>query len=83
MSLEATFELAADYNQWMNQRIYQAALKLSAEQLSEDRSVFFGSILGTLNHILVGDTLWLQRFADHPSHLTSLEYVRGLENPLV
>ena len=29
---------------------------------------FFRLILGTLNHIAVGDTIWLKRFAKHPAH---------------
>ena len=28
---------------------------------------FFGSVLATLNHILTGDLLWLERFQNHPS----------------
>jgi uncharacterized damage-inducible protein DinB len=53
----------ADYNQWMNQKIYEAVGKLSPEQLLENKGAFFGSILGTLNHIAVADTIWLKRFA--------------------
>lgn len=41
----------------------------------------FGSILGTLNHILVGDTIWLKRFATHPSCLNSLREVADLQSP--
>ena len=82
MSLKSNFELMADYNQWMNKRIYLAVSKLSASELSKDRGAFFGSILSMLNHILVGDTLWLKRFADHPSELKALDYVRALDNPM-
>lgn len=53
----------AEYNHWMNQKMYEACEKLSAEQLCENRGAFFGSILGTLNHLVVGDTVWLKRFA--------------------
>lgn len=53
----------AEYNRWMNQKLYEACEKLSAEQLSENRGAFFGSIMGTLNHIAVGDIVWLKRFA--------------------
>ena len=80
-SLTAHFQLMADYNQWMNQNIHQAAAQLSTEQLKQERGAFFGSILGTLNHLLVGDTLWLQRFADHPSNPASLAEVRQLPKP--
>ena len=55
--------LMADYNQWMNQKVYEAAGTLPEHVLHENKGAFFGSIFGTLNHIAVADTLWLQRFA--------------------
>jgi uncharacterized damage-inducible protein DinB len=45
--------LLAACNEWMNAQSYETAGKLSAAQLGEDRKAFFGSILGTLNHIVV------------------------------
>lgn len=81
MSLKDHFELLAIYNQWMNSKVYEAAGHLSATDLSKDRGAFFGSILGTLNHILVGDTVWLKRFATHPHCLNSLREVADLPNP--
>jgi len=59
--------LMAEYNRWMNQRVYAAAASLPHEALVEDRGAFFGSILGTLNHVAVADVLWLHRF-DTPGH---------------
>ncbi|WP_143873734.1 DinB family protein [Catenovulum sediminis] len=81
MYLKSNFELMADYNQWMNQNIYLAASNLRAGALSKNRGAFFGSIIGTLNHVLVGDIIWLKRFAEHPSELNSLNYVRTLDKP--
>jgi uncharacterized damage-inducible protein DinB len=81
MSLKEHFELLAAYNQWMNSKVYAAAGKLSATDLAKDRGAFFCSILGTLNHILVGDTIWLKRFAIHPSCLNSLRGVADLQSP--
>lgn len=81
MSLKYHFELLATYNQWMNSKVYEAAGQLSATDLAKNRGAFFGSILGTLNHILVGDTIWLKRFATHPSCLNSLREVADLQNP--
>ncbi|QIL91074.1 damage-inducible protein DinB [Microbulbifer sp. SH-1] len=81
MSLKNHFQMMADYNQSMNSQIYGAAGHLSAEELAEDRQAYFGSILGTLNHILVGDTIWLKRFATHPSSRTSLREISVLPNP--
>jgi uncharacterized damage-inducible protein DinB len=55
--------LMADYNRWMNDRLYAAADTLPPDQIEADRGAFFGSILGTLNHLAVTDALWLRRFA--------------------
>jgi uncharacterized damage-inducible protein DinB len=81
MNAKNHFELLATYNQWMNAKVYEAAGQLSADELTKDCGAFFGSILGTLNHILVGDTIWLKRFATHPSCQESLRGVTGLDNP--
>lgn len=61
-----TATLMAEYNRWMNQRMYDAARTLPADELMRERGAFFGSIFHTLTHIAVGDTLWLHRFAQHP-----------------
>ena len=81
MSLKEHFELLATYNQWMNSKVYAAAGQLPVKDLEKDRGAFFGSILGTLNHILVGDTIWLKRFVTHPSCLNSFPEVADLQNP--
>ncbi len=57
--------LMAEYNRWMNGRLYEAAGKLTEPQLFEDRRAFFGSLFDTLNHIVVADLIWLHRFAQH------------------
>lgn len=75
------FRLLARYNEFMNGKLYAAAEQLPAAELSRDRKAFFGSIIGTLNHIAVGDTIWLKRFAAHPSAPASLEVVRQQPAP--
>ena len=81
MSLKQHFELMAEYNRWMNGKVYGAAGNLSKAALLEDRSAFFGSILGTLNHIVVGDTIWLKRFAAHPASAEALRGITELAAP--
>ncbi|WP_372373733.1 DinB family protein [Vreelandella venusta] len=81
MGLKDHFAMLASYNQWMNSKVYEAAGQLSATDLAKDRGAFFGSILGTLNHILVADTIWLKRFATHPSCMVSLREVADLPKP--
>ncbi len=75
------FRLLANYNQRMNDGVYDVASRLTEKQLAENRGAYFSSIIGTLNHILVGDTIWLKRFSEHPAKLSSLEYVQSLDNP--
>ena len=82
MALKQNFELMAKYNKWMNKQVYTAALTLDAPQLIEDRGAFFGSILGSLNHILVGDIVWLKRFSEHPNNYTSLQPLSSVSKPL-
>jgi uncharacterized damage-inducible protein DinB len=64
--------LMAAYNAQMNRQLYDAAARLPPAELAADRKAFFGSILGTLNHLLAGDTIWLKRFAAHPSRPAAL-----------
>jgi len=71
----------AQYNEWMNSKLYHAAGKLSAAELAADRKAFFGSLLGTLNHLVVTDTMWLKRFAGHPAGHKSLDPIRALPAP--
>lgn len=71
----------ADYNQWMNEQLYAAAARLSPEALAQPRGAFFGSLLGTLNHLAVADTIWLQRFASHPAAGAALAVVRSWPAP--
>jgi uncharacterized damage-inducible protein DinB len=73
--------LMARYNAWMNLRLYQAAARLSAAQLAADRKAFFGSILGTLNHLVVADIIWLKRFATLSPDHAALDPVRRLPAP--
>jgi uncharacterized damage-inducible protein DinB len=71
----------ATYNQWMNSRLYAACATLPAEALAADRKAFFGSIIGTLNHLATADIHWLKRFAAHPAGYVALEAVTALPTP--
>lgn len=73
--------LMAEYNQWMNAKLYEAAMTLPDHELVADRKAFFGSILGTLNHLVLADTIWLKRFAAHSTNYPALEAVRNLPTP--
>lgn len=66
--MKQQFLTLARYNEWMNRKLYAACETLSDEQRKRDLCAFFKSIHGTLNHILLADSVWLSRFAgDSPS----------------
>jgi uncharacterized damage-inducible protein DinB len=52
------------YNRWANTRLLQAAEKLSVEERERDLRASFGSLQGTLIHILWGERRWLQIWLD-------------------
>jgi uncharacterized damage-inducible protein DinB len=56
------FAMMAGYNAWCNERIYDAAARLSDADYRADRGAFFKSVHGTLNHLLVADRIWMKRF---------------------
>ncbi len=59
----AHFRRLARYNRWANQRLYAACAQLHEAEYLKARPAFFKSLHGTLTHILVGDRMWLARFA--------------------
>ncbi|MEA1652943.1 DinB family protein [Nitrospirillum sp. BR 11164] len=73
--------LLAQYNAWMNTKVLEAAARLPAEALTADRGAFFRSILGTMNHLMVADLMWLRRFRTHPAGYATLDPVMDLPVP--
>jgi uncharacterized damage-inducible protein DinB len=51
----------ARYNAWQNRQLFDLLEPLHLAELTRERGAFFGSILGTLNHLLWGDLLWMAR----------------------
>lgn len=82
MQLKDHVCLMADYNQWMNLKLYAACSQLSTQQLNEDRKAFFGSVIGTLNHLAVADTIWLKRFSSSLSAHPELNSISQLSIPM-
>src|SRR5215472_11377862 len=56
----------ARYNRWQNDNLYGVADTLSDAERRRERGAFFGSIQGTLNHLLWADRIWMSRFAGTP-----------------
>jgi uncharacterized damage-inducible protein DinB len=69
------FQMFAAYNRWANQRVYDAAADLSPEEFTRDTGAFFKSVMGTLNHLLATDRIWMKRFTgegDAPARLDTI-----------
>jgi uncharacterized damage-inducible protein DinB len=62
-ALASYFPLLARYNRIANERLYEACSRLTAEEYKVERSGSFGSIHKLLNHLLLGDRIWMERFA--------------------
>ena len=74
MSID-NFRQLADYNHWANRRIYAVALAMPDEQYRRPTGVFFGSLHGTLNHLLVTDRIWLRRLTGEGEAPTRLNTI--------
>jgi uncharacterized damage-inducible protein DinB len=59
--LKAYFDQLAQYNRWANRRFYDDAASLPDAERKRPIGLFFGSVHGTLNHLLVADSIWMRR----------------------
>ena len=66
-------ETMSAYNAWMNVRLYESCARLSDIDRKRDVGAFFKSLHGTLNHLLVGDRVWMARFKGLPSLIKALD----------
>jgi len=73
--MKRIFRMMAGYNRWANGRLYAAAATLPDADYRADRGAFFGSVHRTLNHILVGDRIWMRRFTGEGETYTRLDAV--------
>ena len=69
------FRTLARYNAWANIRLYDACAQLSDTDRRRDRKAFFGSIHGTLNHLLAGDRIWMGRIQHREHGVTRLDEI--------
>jgi uncharacterized damage-inducible protein DinB len=68
MHARAYATLMAEYNRWMNQKVYDASSQLTEEERRRDLGAFFRSVHGTLNHIVWADRVFLGRLrGERPS----------------
>jgi uncharacterized damage-inducible protein DinB len=73
--LIAHFRLMARYNRLANERLYDCCARLSDAERKKNRQAFFESIHATLNHIMVGDRNWMNRFEGGVAPSTPLDTI--------
>ncbi|HSS78829.1 MAG TPA: DinB family protein [Thermoanaerobaculia bacterium] len=54
------------YMLWADRHTLAAVRQVKPEDLTRDAGISFGSLLGTLAHMLVSQRLWLSRFLGNP-----------------
>ena len=68
------FGTFARYNEWATARMLAAVVAVPDDAYRRDAGLFFKSLHGTLNHLLVGEhLLWFRRFAEGVSPLLALD----------
>ena len=73
MTATRHLELLAEYNTWMNAKLYAVCAALPDDRLYEDRGAFFKSIYLTLNHIAYADLAFLSRYTGSPREVPALD----------
>ena len=75
--MKSILQMLAGYNQWANRRLYAAAADLSDADYRADHGAFFGSVHGTLNHLVAADRIWMWRLTGEglaPARLDEILY---------
>jgi uncharacterized damage-inducible protein DinB len=73
--MKAYFEMLGRYNKWANARLYAMAAALPDDGYRKNVGAYFGSLHGTLNHLLTADRIWMRRLTgtgDHPDKLNAI-----------
>ncbi len=73
--MSAYWWMFAGYNAWANTLVYEHAARLSDADYRADRGVFFKSVQGTLNHLLVTDRMWMRRFTGEGEVVSQLDAI--------
>lgn len=63
---DSSFQLMAQYNRWMNRKLYAVCTGIPKEERHRDMGAFFKSIHATLDHIFFADRAWMDRFTGQP-----------------
>ncbi len=79
--MKSRFEQLAAYNKWANARLYEAAFALPDTEYRRDVGAFFKSLHGTLNHVLVGDRIWMKRLTGEGTAPNRLDAILHEDRP--
>jgi uncharacterized damage-inducible protein DinB len=72
--MQSYFATLARYHGWATRRLYEHVDALPEAEYRRDAGLFFRSVHGTLNHLLVGECeLWHARFAEGRSPQLALD----------
>jgi len=71
------------YNAWANAEVFESVAKLTPEQFNKDLATSYGSVKGTLVHIVGGEWIWLRRWLGtsprallNPNDFSSVEQIK-------
>jgi len=62
--MQSYFDMLARYHLWATEKILHKIASVSEDDYRRDHGLFFRSLHGTLNHLLVADLHWYGRFTD-------------------
>ncbi|QRI64652.1 damage-inducible protein DinB [Shinella sp. PSBB067] len=69
------YRMFAAYNAWANRVLYEEVGKLDDADYRRNLGAFFGSLHGTLNHLLSADRIWMRRFTGEGQAPASLDTI--------
>lgn len=69
------FRMLARYSRIANERLYETCAQLDQVEYHRERAGSFGSIHGLLNHVLLGDRIWMSRFAGEENKTPALDTI--------
>lgn len=72
-ALVSQLNMLADYHAWANTLLADHVAAIPDEHYFADAGLFFTSIHGTLNHILLADRAWYGRLAGSPERFARLD----------
>ena len=75
MTTITNFQLLANFNTWVNTKIFSSCKELDDTEYKKDRGAFFSSIHGTLNHLLVVDRAFVAYIKEKNHGLKSLDQI--------